>query len=96
MHQVYIANMGWGTRIMAILGAAIGIAIAVAFVVLSLGLALILLPIVAVAAAIGWWRWRKVAEELRKQTGQERPASSGFRVIETDYEVVPPGDRRDR
>jgi hypothetical protein len=28
MHQVYIANMGWGTRIMAILGAAIGIAIA--------------------------------------------------------------------
>ena len=95
MHQVYIANMGWGTRIMAILGAAVAIAVAAAFVVLSLGIALILLPVVAIAAAIGWWRWRKVAEELRKQAGQERGPPPGFRVIETEYEVVPPGDRRD-
>ncbi|MBN9022626.1 MAG: hypothetical protein J0H08_11150 [Rhizobiales bacterium] len=102
MQRIYIANAGWtnmswGTRIMAVLGATLGLALAVGFVVLSLGIALLLLPVVAVFAAVGWWRWRKIAADLRRQQA-EQPAGAvqpgGFRVIDVDYEVVEPGERR--
>jgi len=99
MQRIYVTNagstsMGWGTRVMAVLGATLGLALAAAFVVLSLGLALILLPVVAVFAAIGWWRWRKFAASLRDRApaAADAPPSGSFRVIETEYEVVDPED----
>ena len=102
MQRIYVTNAGWasmswGTRIMAVLGVTLGLALAVGFVVLSLGIALILLPVVAVFAAIGWWRWRKMAAELRKEAqraGDDDAPPGGFRVIEADYEVVPDEQRR--
>lgn len=92
MQRVYITNVGWGTRIMAILGVALGLALAAALVVLSIGIAIVLLPVVAVVAAIGWWRLRKMTADLRKQAPSERPPAEGYRVIEAEYEVLGPND----
>ena len=92
MQRVYVTNVGWGTRIMAILGVALGLALAAALVVLSIGIAIVLLPVVAVVAAIGWWRFRKMTADLRKQATAERPTAQGYRVIEADYEVLGPDD----
>jgi len=95
MQRVYVANMSWGTRIMAILGVALGLALAAALVVLSIGIAIVLLPVVAVIAVIGWWRLRKMGAALRSQAAAAQAANSGqrdYRVIETEYEVVRPDD----
>ena len=82
--------------VMAVLGVTLGLALAVGFVVLSLGIALLLLPVVAVFAAIGWWRWRKIVANLRSQAENAGDAAppAGFKVIEADYEVVGPDERR--
>lgn len=102
MRRIYVTNAGWtsmswGARIMAVLGVTLGLALAAAFVVLSLGLALVLLPVVAVFAAIGWWRWRKLAADLRDQAQSASDTTRpGFRVIEADYEVVGPDEPRRR
>lgn len=105
MQRIYVSNAGWtrmswGNRIMAVLGVTLGLALAVGFVVLSLGLALILLPVVAVFAAIGWWRWRKIAADLRNQAQNQAGSNSvppgGFRVIDADYEVVGSDEPRRR
>ncbi len=95
MQRIYVTNVGWGTRIMAILGVALGLALAAALVVLSIGIAIVLLPVVAVVAAIGWWRLRKMGAELRRQAEAEtgRP-TQGYRIIETEYEVVGDDPRR--
>ena len=100
MQRVYItnmSNMSWGSRIMAVLGVALGLALAAAFVVLSLGIALLLLPVVAVFAVIGWWRWRKMAAQFAaaqaEQGKQQDQRADGFRVIETDYEILGPDGR---
>lgn len=93
MQRVYVANMSWGTRIMAILGVALGLALAAALVVLSIGIAIVLLPVVAVIAAIGWWRLRKMGATLRTQAAAAQAANGakgGYRVIETEYQVVRP------
>lgn len=92
MQRVYVTNVGWGTRIMAILGVALGLALAAALVVLSIGIAIVLLPVVAVVAAIGWWRLRKMSAELRRQAPPEPAGAQGYRVIEADYEVLGPND----
>ena len=95
MQRIYVTNIGWGTRIMAILGVALGLALAAALVVLSIGIAIVLLPVVAVVAAIGWWRLRKMGAELRKQAEAEAATPpQGYRVIETEYEVVGDDPRR--
>jgi membrane protein implicated in regulation of membrane protease activity len=93
MQRVYVTNVGWGTRIMAILGVALGLALAAALVVLSIGIAIVLLPVVAVIAAIGWWRLRRMTADLRRQaTAEGRAPQDGYRVIETEYEIVGPDD----
>jgi membrane protein implicated in regulation of membrane protease activity len=92
MQRVYVTNVGWGTRIMAILGVALGLALAAALVVLSIGIAIVLLPVVAVIAAIGWWRLRKMTADLRRQAPAERPTAQGYQVIETEYEIVGPDE----
>ncbi len=99
MQRVYItnmSNMSWGSRILALFGVALGLALAVGFVILSLGIALLLLPVVAVFAAIGWWRWRKMAAQFaaaQAEHGRPERSAAGFRVIETDYEILGPDDR---
>ncbi len=100
MQRVYVTNMGagmgWGGRIMAILGGVLAVAAAIAFVMLSIGIALILLPVVAVAGVIGWWRWRKVAAEFQRQAAEQRAAAPAGRVIDAEYEIIgPDGTRRD-
>jgi membrane protein implicated in regulation of membrane protease activity len=95
MREIEVTNMSWGMRIAVALGMALALGLAAAFVVLALGLAVVLLPVVAVVLAVGWWRWRKIEGEARKARMRE-DAPGGFRVIETEYEVVsgPEGPHR--
>lgn len=96
MPTIEIANVSWTARVAAVLGVALALALAAAFVVMALGIAILALPVVAVAMAIGWWRWRKIAAELRarQETSAARPRS--FEVIETDYEVIGGDETRRR
>lgn len=90
MREIEVTNMSWGMRIAVAIGMALALGLAAAFVVLALGIAVLLLPVIAVVLAIGWWRWRKIEAAARKARMQETaPASTGYRVIETEYEVVP-------
>ena len=94
MREIEVTNMSWGMRIAVALGMALALGLAAAFVVLTLGVALLLLPVIAVVLAIGWWRWRKIEAQVRKERMGERP-SPAYQVIETEYEVVPgPDDPR--
>ncbi len=45
-------------------------------------------PPVAVVLAIGWWRWRKIEAQARNERMRE-DAPVAYRVIETEYQVVP-------
>ena len=89
---------GWRGRLGLILATALGLAVALALIAFSLGLALVLVPIVGLA-----WLFRgpllrraqrRMQEEAARHGGRERPKAA--RVIEVDYEVLPPDSRGER
>lgn len=88
MREIEVTNMSWGMRIAVALGMALALGLAAAFVVLTLGIAILFLPVIAVVLAIGWWRWRKIEAAARKARMGDGPVAT-YRVIETEYEVVP-------
>jgi membrane protein implicated in regulation of membrane protease activity len=89
----------WAVPLIAVCAAAIGIVL----FVLAASFALVLFPIILVVAMIGgWWMRRKLRREfaatsanhprdVQGRSGQGH--GTARRVIEGEYQVLPPGDK---
>jgi Flp pilus assembly protein TadB len=82
--RIEFVRSGWGARIGAVVGVALGLGLAAALLLLSVSIAIVLLPLVLVGLLVARWRWRKLMAEAESRTG----ARDGGPVIELDYEVV--------
>jgi membrane protein implicated in regulation of membrane protease activity len=82
--RVEFVRRGWGSRIGAVIGVALGLGLAAALLLLSVSIAIVLLPVILVVFLIARWRWRKLMAEAASRTGGRDAA----KTIEIDYEVV--------
>jgi hypothetical protein len=80
--RIEFVRSGWGARIGAVVGVALGLGLAAALLLLSVSIAIVLLPLVLVGLLVARWRWRKLMAEA------ESGPRDGGPVIELDYEVV--------